>query len=419
MNRIGNSAYRTIFACCIATFWSGAIAFGYPGVMSTVWQDLFQVGSGETGLVVTIMLLGISVCTIISGRFLIRFGIRRCMLTGTGLMLIAMLILLNAKNIYMVYIWAFVVNVGASFVYGPGLTTAQKALPERKGLASGLLNLTFGLSAAIMSPIWEKILTSVGYSAVNISLIFCFLITNLIAALLVGTPETGSEPARPLPERGPLTADLTVSQALRTRSFWMIWLCWAFVGAAGISMVSLSKSYASGLGLSGVAVLMAFNLTNGIGRLIAGSLCDIIGGESTAMSAFLIAALGCLLLPVVRNQAGIAVLAACVGYGFGSLFASTGPIAARHFGMKNFSTIFGLIFTGYGCVGGIIGPLLAGIILERAENAYVIIFTYLAVFVLLGAVLMFLLGKMTPPAPQKLPGSETGAKPAAEEPHDP
>ena len=396
MDKTGHSAIRTVFGCCIATFWSGAIAFGYPGIMSTLWQEMFQVGSSETGLVVTIMLLGISVCTFFSGKFLNRFGIRSCMLVGTCLMLIAMLILIHATTIFMVYVWAFVINVGASFVYGPGLTTAQKSMPARKGLASGLLNLTFGLSAAVMSPIWEGILNTVGYNVLNTSLIVCFLITNIAAMLLVGTQKSAQVHAEGSDQTNAGRADLTAAQAVRTKAFWMIWLCWAFVGAAGISMVSLSKSYAAYLGLSSVAVLTAFNLTNGFGRLIAGNLCDLIGGERTAMTAFLIAAVGYLLLPAVHNLAGVAVLAACIGYGFGSLFASTGPIAARHFGMKNFSTIFGLIFTGYGCAGGIIGPLLAGVILERAANPYVIIFAYLAVFMLLGAALMFLLRKTKP-----------------------
>ena len=371
-------------------FWCGAIGFGYPGLLSTYWQELYGVTAGQTGLVVTIMLLSVSIFTFFSGKYLNRFGMRRCLLTGMLLMLLAMVVLLAASNIYMVYVWGFIVNLGTSFIYGPGLTTVQKAMPQRKGLASGLLNLAFGLSAVIMTPVWEGILNATGYFALNVSLMLCILITDGIAVILLGKTEPEEEAAcgQTPEDAGPA---LTAAESVRTRSFWMIWLTWAFVGAAGISMVSLAGSYAGSLALSGVAVLMAFNLTNGISRIIAGWLTDAIGGEQTAMIAFLIGAAGYILLPFAGGLPAICILAACVGYGFGTMFAITGPVAAKHFGMKHFGSIFGLIFTAYGCVGGIIGPLLAGVIIGYADSPYRIIFAYLAVFMILGTCFMVIL----------------------------
>ena len=396
-----NSVGRIVAGCCMPIFWSGAIGFAYPGVMSTYWQELFSVGSSETSLVVTLMLLSISICTFFTGKFLNRFGIRNCILTGTIIELAAMAVLFQSKAMTMVYVWGFAINAGASFIYGPALTTVQQAMPQRKGVASGLLNLTFGLSGAIMTPVWERILNASGYRAVNVSLIICILITNVIAMILVRTPASPESAAKEAGDRNAASAEasaLTSGQAVRTRSFWMIWLTWAFVGAAGISMVTLSKSYAIWLGLSGVTVLMAFNLTNGIGRIIAGWLTDAIGGEKTALIAFLIAAAGYVLLPFTGQLVSICILVACIGYGFGTMFAVTGPVAVKHFGMKHFSSIFGLIFTAYGCVGGIIGPYIAGVILERSGNPYRIIFAYLAVFALLGAVFMMILGRTKPEA---------------------
>ena len=430
MARASTSTTKTLAGCCLATFWSGAVAFGYTGVMGASWQERFGAGSGETGLVVTVMLLGISAGTLVSGGFRARFGMRACIACGTALMLAAMGVLAAATGIGWVYAWAFLVSLGASFVYGPGLTTVQEALPARRGLASGLLNVTFGLSAAIMSPIWEYVLTAAGHAAVDASLTVCFLVTNALAFALVGprgvssgavregdcrsegpsktegAPADAACPSRlgresgPEAEAGPgpeaglgaePVASLTPWQALRTRDFWLLWFAWAFVGAAGISMVSLAKSYSLYLGLAGAAMLSAFNVTNGAGRLVAGLLCDAIGGELAALSAFAVAAVGYALLIVVDDAVGVVVLAACVGYGFGALFATTGPIATKRFGMEHFGSIFGCIFLAYGCVGGVIGPALAGALVERLANPYPVVFGYLALFALVGVVLMALL----------------------------
>ena len=397
-------AALALLGCCLTVFWPGAIAFGYPGVMGTYWQERFHVGAGETGAVVTFMLVGLAACMFFSGQVHQRVGTRRCILIGTGLTAVAMLVLIRAQSMGAVYFWGFLSNCGCSFLFGPALTTAQQWLPHRRGLASGLLNLTFGLSAAIMSPIWEAMLSSVGYDAVNLSLLVCSVVTGLIALPLaegpdrVKLPPEGAAAQQALLERssvkggaaGP-AADYTVTQALRARTFWLIWLLWVFMGAAGASMISLSKSYAISLGLSSVVVLTAFNITNGVGRLIAGIFCDRIGGETTGIIAFVLAALGYLLLPHAGGETVVAALSACVGFGLGTLFTVTGPIASQRFGLKHFGAIFGLIYTAYGFVGGVLGPALSGVILDRTGGSYTAVFTYLAGCALAGVLLMALL----------------------------
>ncbi len=398
MKSRNRKAARAIAGCCLGVFWFGAVAFGYPGVMSTYWQERFSVGAGETGAVVTFMLLGLAVCMFFSGRIHMRIGMRGCAALGIGMAVVAMTVLIQARSMAGVYLWAFLMNAGGSFLYGPGLTTAQQWLPHRRGLASGLLNLVFGLSAAIMSPVWNRMLDAVGYEMVNYILVACILVSNTIALFLTEGPDRTAlteeeRMAQQTLMEGMARKDggLTPRQALGTRTFWLIWFLWVFMGAAGVSMISLSKSYALSLGLSGVVILTAFNITNGVGRLIAGMLCDRIGGEWTGISAFLLAAVGYLLLPHVRSVAVLAILAACVGYGFGTLFTVTGPITTERFGMKYFGAIFGAVFTAYGFVGGILGPALSGLVLDLTGGNYRIVFSYLALFALVGAGLMALL----------------------------
>lgn len=388
------TARRNILGCCLATFWAGSVCFGYPGVLGAFWQAEFGAGAGETGLVVTVMLLAISFGTFFSGRFLNRFGMRACVFAGTALLLASMAVLSLTRGIRMVYVWAFLANLGVSFVYGPGLTTVQRWMPRRKGLACGLLNVTFGLSAAVMSPVFEAVLNSAGYRALNLGLAACIFLTNALALTLVRGRRKGGSPVRKT------SGGFSVLLALKTRAFWLIWFTWAFVGAAGISMVSVAKSYAEHLGLASVALLTAFNFTNGVGRLLAGELCDKVGGEKTAFTAFLLAAVGFALMPFARSQVAVCLLGALAGYAFGALFTTAGPVASRHFGLANFGRVFGLIFAAYGCVGGFLGPYLSGLILERAVEPYGLIFGYLACFTLAGAALTFVLMKTGAPKPR-------------------
>jgi MFS family permease len=72
----------------------------------------------------------------------------------------SILVAAYASSILMVYAWAFLTGLASSFVYIPALTTVQWWYPGRKGLVTGFVSMVFGLSAAIMSPLFGKMLTS-------------------------------------------------------------------------------------------------------------------------------------------------------------------------------------------------------------------------------------------------------------------
>jgi OFA family oxalate/formate antiporter-like MFS transporter len=337
-----------------------------------------------------------------------------------------MIILNNAPNIYVVYVWAFVVNIGCSFIYGPGLATVQQWFPHRRGLVSGLINLVFGMSAAVMSPILHIMMDAFGYVTTNYIIAVAIVVTNLVAVALAEVPARAklteeekaahqrilaaiAEKAKK-PGAQVVGSDMTVGEALRSRAFWLIWLTWVFLGAAGISMVTLSTSYAVSLGPLGITVLTAFNLTNGVSRIIAGALSDIIGPQKTGAMAFAIAALGYFALPHSNSLTVIAIFAAMVGFGFGTLFAITPPLASGIFGLKYFGMIFGLIFTAYGFIAGIAGPALAGFVLDFTGGSYLAVFTYLAVFCLLAAVLIMMAKPATDKAGAPDPGLSQGKR---------
>ena len=58
---IRKSPVREMLGCALPIFWAGIICFSYPGIMTTYWQERYHVGSTETGLVLTFMLVGLAV----------------------------------------------------------------------------------------------------------------------------------------------------------------------------------------------------------------------------------------------------------------------------------------------------------------------------------------------------------------------
>ena len=377
----------------LAIFWPGAFVFSFPGVMGPYWQKVFHVGRGAIGNTLFFVLAALGVFMFFVGRWQERFGIRRMMTFGATLCGLNVLVIAYASNLSMLYLWAFITGTASCFIYIPGLTSVQRWYPEKRGLVSGIFNLTFGISAAIMSPIFRWMFETMGYFYMNIALAILALATGLIAAQFTENPEriasrqpSSSAQTKPLSKE---VRSLTVRECLRTRNFWFLWLTWAFQGAAGIAMVTLSTAFGLSRGFtmeSAVVILTAFNITNGLGRIVMGYLSDRITRNLAMSLTFLAAGFAYLLLPHFIGLPVLAILAAVVGFGFGTLFAVSAPLAGDCFGLKHFGAILGLIFTAYGFVSGLLGPSLSGYLLDMTSGNFVIVFSYLGLFCLLSGI---------------------------------
>ncbi len=374
-----------------AIFWPGALIFGFPGVMAPLWQEMFHVGRGAIGNILFFVLAAVGIFMFLVGRWQERYGTRAMIASGVIICGLSVNIAAHASSLFMLYVWAFLTGVSSCFVLIPALTTVQRWYPLKRGLVSGIVNLVFGLSAAIMTPLFVYMLTSIGYVPMITTISILSLATGLAAASLAKGPEMAtfqagrSSETMPKGTVGP-GASLTVQESVRTRSFWSLWVTWAMMGAAGIAMVTLSTIYGLSKGFpleSAVLILMAFNITNGTGRLVAGYLSDVIGRNLTMSTAFFAAGFAYFVLPSASSLTACAILAAVVGFAFGTLFSVSAPLVTDCFGLEHFGAIFGLVFTAYGFVAGALGPSLGGRLLDVTGGDYFVVFLYLGVFCVL------------------------------------
>jgi OFA family oxalate/formate antiporter-like MFS transporter len=391
-----------VLACSAGIFWSGALVFAFTGIMGEFWRHSFNVGFAETGRIIMFVLLGLASMGYVAGRFHAKQGTKRCFLIGTVLMILGMIVLMAATDIYMIYLWAYLQGLGVMFIYSPGLGTVQQWFPHRRGLVAGMVNLVFGLSGAVMSPVFNAMV--LGMNPMNIYIIVAILIaiTNIIAAFFCETPGKAKLTYFQRREHDDLLESIsakaaaagikvvqakTAGEAVKTVPFWCLFICWALMGSAGMSMVGVSTAYAASIGLSGAAVLTAFNLTNGFSRIVAGALSDKIGANITGLIAFILAGFGYLGLIFFHSLPAIIVLAMLVGTGFGVLFTISAPMIGGIYGLPNFAAIFGLIFISYGLLGAILGPNLWGVILD-ATGSFTPVFAYFGAFAFISAILI-------------------------------
>lgn len=384
----------------MAIFWPGAFIFGFPGVMGPVWQKMFLVGKGPIGNTLFFVLAAVGLLMFFVGRWQERFGTRRMITIGALICGLNGFLIAFASTLPVLYLWAFLNGTASCFIYIPALTTVQRWFPEKRGLVSGIVNLAFGISAAVMAPLFGYLLQTLGYISMNIVLAFIALFVGLAASQFTEMPGPHlPQDSGPGIRPGPASSDksLTVKQSLGSSSFWFLWLTWAFQGAAGIAMVTLSVNFglSKGLGVSwAVLILTAFNLTNGLSRIVMGYLSDKVGRTGAMSLTFFSAGCAYLALPFMNSLPAFLLLASVIGFAFGTLFAVSAPLATDCFGLKHFGAIFGLVFTAYGFMAGFLGPSLSGYILDWSNGNYFMVFTYLGLFCLLSG---FLILRVIPP----------------------
>ncbi len=409
-----NQALSALLGSCVAVFWPGALTFGFPGVMAAFWQEMFHVGRAATGLTIFFMLAAVGIFMFLVGRWQERYGPRKMMALGIILTALASMVAGSAQSMLYIYAWAAMNGLASCFVYVPALTLVQWWYPHKRGLAAGTTSMVFGLAAGIMAPAFGQGLQILGYQNLNLTAAILTIVCGLAGAWAcrpppewsidsvekarAGSAEDDSAKANGADDADVadaakqrttiirLTRSFTVKESLRTRSFWLLWLTWTLAGAAGVSLTVLSTGFGLSLGLSAesaVLILTAFNLTNGAGRLISGILSDRLGRNQVMSFAFLAAGIAYFALPWSKELFSAALLAAVVGFSFGTLFSVSAPLIADCFGLEHFGAIFGLTFAAYGFVAGPLGPTLSGYLLDMSNDNFLPVFLYLGLFSLM------------------------------------
>lgn len=125
------------------------------------------------------------------------------------------------------------------------------------------------------------------------------------------------------------------------------------------------------------------------GRLFTGWLLDRVFAPYVGIALLVTAAAGTYLLAIAHSAIAGFVAAALIGIGMGGEADVTPYLISRYFGLKSFSTLYGVSWTAYE-IAGAVGPILMGRAFDLTRS-YEALLTHLAWVVVAAAMLMLLL----------------------------
>src|SRR5271165_3162784 len=276
-------------------------------------------------------------------------------------------------------------NGAAHLAYSRSISTWFQ---RRLGMALAFVMAGAGLGAMILPVIAQSIISQSGWRAAYASL------GGL--ALLLGLPLSWRY-IRERPVRGRESAaiahsGMTWQQGLRSFAFWIIT---AILFVSSISMngaITHLSALLTDRGLTGGNAALCASILGGsslAGRVVVGWLLDRFFGPRVALVINLTTALGILLLARAGSFPAGCLAAALIGIGAGGEAAITPYLLTRYFGLRAFSTLYGLTWTFYAAAGAI-GPVILGRAFD-STGSYSSLLTLLATALGLAAVTNLLL----------------------------
>jgi MFS family permease len=332
----------------------------------------------SSGFAIAAVTLGL--CSPLLGQWIDHFGPRRIILICMTVYVCAIASLsLLRFGLWQFYATCFVLGVvgngAAHLAYSRSISTWFQ---RRLGLALAFVMVGAGLGAMILPVVAQSIISRSGWRAAYASL------GGL--ALLLGLPLSW----RYIRERGALGSEsVTIAHSGMTwqqgsRSF-VFWIITAILFVSSISMngaITHLSALLTDRGLTAGNAALCASVLGGsslLGRVVVGWLLDRFFGPRVALVVNLITALGIFFLARASSFPAGCLAAALIGIGAGGEAATTPYLLTRYFGLRAFSTLYGLTWTFYAAAGAI-GPVILG-------RAFDVTGSYSSLLVLLAAVL--------------------------------
>lgn len=450
-----------------AIAWAGVIVMIMLGTVYA-WSNFtspliaaFGWSSTETSLVFGFAIFFLGIGAVFGGRWQDRVGPRT--VTTTGVVMWGVGNLLAAVGPHQFWWWfltyGLIGGFGNGMAYITPVATVTKWFPDKRGLASGMVVMGFGLGAFFYGFVLKAIpgfvtasnhasafatakakalaagtpfdasqyaLTPADISAVMTVLIVSGIVYAIVGGLcasLLRTPPPGYTVAgASAAAKASEAYSFTPAQAARTPQMWALWLMLFLNVTAGILVVSnavpiirelISKGVTdptavaglTGAAISAYAIVAVFN---GLGRFFWGAVSDRVGRNNAYALIYACQVVIFFLLPNFHTiplvMFAFAVILLCYGGGFGVMPSFN----ADYFGTRYLGQNYGTILTAWG-VGGLVGPYIAGAVHDRT-GSYSGALTPMAIVLLVAIILPFITKKPTAPVAT---GAERGVTAAA------
>lgn len=357
----------------------------------------------------SIFMLGVSAAW--GGTKIEKYGPRKLAITGGILYALGYIIsayALSANTLWLLYLsFGIVGGTGLGLAYVTPVATVSRWFTEKKGLATGMVVMGFGLGALVMSKVLAPLFLQISNHNLSTTFLYIGITLLVLLPLFASYLQLPSEEIKK--EKTSALPNISPYKYIFSKSFIILWFMFVINVVAGMIFISFqspllqdllklrmptSTNFAdtaviNSLSAAGATLIAVSSIFNGLGRFLWGAVSDKIGRIVTFRLLLVLQAIIFALLIFVSHPVWFFVFVCIVLLCYGGGFGVIPSLINDSYGEKLMPALYGAVLTAWG-VGGIIGPQIVAFMKDTyPTNAGLYAFMISGAILIVGFVLSF------------------------------
>lgn len=376
-------AWVVLGASFITGFTIFGIAYSFGAFFKPI-ADEFGAGRGATSALFSITAFTYFVLSSVTGHIADRVGPRPVLATGAIVMGLGLALTSRIDRLWLGYLtYGSGVGIGVACGYVPMIAAVGGWFRKRRNAALGIAVTGAGGGTLAVAPLAAALIERYGWRATYLGFGVASAAILLACAAMTPRPPTHVE-----------ASQLSLSEAIRTRAFALLYAASLLTGVALFVPMVFLPAFASDQGAGKVAAAALVGFIGGssmVGRLGLGTLSDRVNCIRLYQLSFLIVGLSFVVWITAQSYAWLVIFAVIMGTGYGGYVGLAPSVVVELFGIRTLGRVLGALYTSAG-VAALIGPPMAGFVIDRTGSYRWAIYTSFAMGMAAFAVLLPLHG---------------------------
>ena len=358
------------------------ILMGVRGSFGVFFKSLeaeFELTRAATSSIFSTYMLLVAAFAVITGWAVDRYG-PKLLICFLGLFTgLSLLITSQANSFWQTFLsYSLLLALGTGGVMPVIVTVLSRWFRRKRGFAIGIATSGVGLGSVVISPFAAYLISNLGWrmSFVVIGLIALLVVIPLAMLMKRNPREIGVLPdgEKSGADRTELSSEedakgpvgLSLTQALRTRSFWLLLFALSLFASCMMLILVHVVPYATDVGIPAIEASAILSFIGGffiVSRLLAGRISDITGRKIPIMVCLVSGAAAMVWLIYARDLWTFYLFGAVFGLAWGGAGVNILTLSSDIFGGRNIGAIVGILECG-ACIAQALGSYIGGLIFD-------------------------------------------------------
>ncbi|WP_295673749.1 OFA family MFS transporter [uncultured Mucilaginibacter sp.] len=287
--------------------------------------------------------------------------------------------------------YGVIAGIGLGFGYITPVSVVVKWFPDKPGLASGLVIMSFAAGSILAAQLITPLTLHFGVPVTFYLLAAAYAIFMVPASLYLAAPKQ----VLAVQDDHSGGADVPLKTIIGDVRYYALFLMLFLNTTCGIALIAVAAPMAKAVlhmsEVAAIAFVSMIGLFNGLGRLFWSSISDKIGRWNTFMTFYVVGAICFLVIAQTPGTMVFQIMVFLIISCYGGAFATMPAFIKDIYGADKVGPVFGYVLLAWSAAA-FVGPWL----ISRTSNYQMIFYVFAAILAFTGVLLVLLKGKLKP-----------------------